>query len=236
MPVLLDLFCCEGGASTGYARAGWDVVGADIEPQPNYPFPFLRANALEVLTVLIDGGAFNFRRHDGEHRFLTLADISAIHASPPCQAFSTITPAAARSNHPDLIAPTRFLLEMTGKPYVIENVEGARRMLLDPVKLCGSSFGIRVRRHRYFESNVALLTPPCDHARQPAPVGVYGDHADAREYLRPDGRRRGAKATSTDDARDAMGMPWASWHGLAEAIPPVFTEHIGVRLLAEVGA
>lgn len=211
MPRLLDLFCCQGGASTGYVAAGFEVVGVDIEPQPLYPYTFIQADAIDFVT---------------EHG----REFDAIHASPPCQAYSTITP--DRSKHPELIEPTRAALVETGLPYVIENVEGARRELVDPIRLCGSSFGLRVRRHRYFESNVGLVSMPCNHSAQGQPVGVYGGHGDAVEFLRPDGRRRGAKARDTEDARDAMGMDWADWHGLREAIPPAYTEFIGHQLMS----
>nr|DAI69697.1 MAG TPA: Cytosine specific methyltransferase [Caudoviricetes sp.] len=211
-PKLLDLFCCEGGAATGYERAGFDVVGIDIHPQPLYPFEFHQSDAIDYV-----------RAHG--HEF------DAIHASPPCQAHSTITP--DKSKHVDLIPATRTALIATGKPYVIENVEGAARALIDPVRLCGSSFGLRVRRHRYFESNVYLWSMPCMHEAQGTPTGVYGDHADG-VTRRPDGTSRGVKAQTVDEARAAMGMPWASWHGTTQAIPPAYTEFIGRQLLAHL--
>ncbi len=208
-PRLLDLYCCEGGAATGYARAGFDVVGVDIEPQPNYPFEFHQADAIEYL---LEHG----------HKF------DAIHASPPCQAYSSITP--DKSKHPELIAPTREALLTIGRPYVIENVEGAWRELVDPMRLCGSSFGLRVRRHRYFESNVWLTSMPCRHEEQGVPVGVYGG-VTSSSPRRPSGTSRGVKARTVEEAREAMGMPWASEHGLTEAIPPAFTEWIGRDLI-----
>jgi DNA (cytosine-5)-methyltransferase 1 len=232
-PWLIDFYCCEGGASVGYHRAGWRVVGVDKEDQPNYPFPFHRGDALDVMRRLIDGEAIDFSTRSGEVIWLTLWDIVAAAASPPCQAHSTITP--DKSKHVDLIPNTRELLIETRVPYIIENVEGAKRALENPVRLCGSSFGLRVRRHRMFESNVYLTSIPCAHGQQGRPTGVYGDHPqDDSEYRRPDGTRRGAKATSIDDARDAMGMPWASWHGTTQAIPPAYTEFLGRQLLAHV--
>jgi DNA (cytosine-5)-methyltransferase 1 len=228
MPRLLDLFCCQGGAGTGYHRAGFDVVGVDIDAQPLYPFPFHQGDALEVLRDLLLSDILGTPVILGGVEYM-LQDFDAIHASPPCQAYSTITP--DKSKHPELIEPVREFLIESGLPYVIENVDGAKRELIDPVMLCGSSFGLRVRRHRWFESNTPILTMPCQHATQGQPVGVYGDHPDARQVLRPDGRSRGAKATSVDDARDAMGMPWADWAGCAEAIPPAYCEHIGRQLI-----
>src|SRR5262245_32328515 len=143
-PRLLDLFCGAGGAAVGYDRAGFQVVGVDIAPQPNYPFTFGEADALEYLKwiVLPSLGARKF---------------AAIHASPPCQRWSTKTRNPER--HPDLIEPVRVLLESTGLPYVIENVPDAP--LRDPVQLCGSSFGLGVQRHRSFETNFPLLVPDC---------------------------------------------------------------------------
>lgn len=119
------------------------------------------------------------------------------------------------------------------RPYVIENVEGARYELIAPIRLCGSSFGLLVRRHRLFESSVPLRTRLCDHEAQGTPVGVYGE-LRTKHWTRPDGRSRGKKATSLEEAREAMGMPWASWHGCTQAIPPAYTEHIGRQLLAHL--
>lgn len=229
-PVLLDLYCCEGGTSTGYARAGFDVYGVDKEPQPNYPFPFHQGDALETLETLRDGGVLEFNYPDGHTELLCLADIDSIAASPPCQAHSTITP--DKSKHLDLIPPTRALLVEIGLPFIMENVEGAKRALLNPVKLCGSSFGLRVRRHRMFESSHWLTSIPCDHAAQGQAIGVYGSHGDnSYTYLRPDGTGRGRRAANVAEAREVMGMPWASWHGATQAVPPAYTEFLGLQLL-----
>jgi DNA (cytosine-5)-methyltransferase 1 len=227
-PILIDFFCCEGGASTGYHRAGFDVFGVDIEPQPNYPFPFHQGDALDVLRRLIDGEAVPFTLPDGRIVLVTLDMVAAIAASPPCQAHSTITP--DKSKHVDLIPQTRELLVETGLPYIIENVEGAKRELIDPVMLCGSSFALRVRRHRMFESNVYLTSIPCAHGQQGTPVGVYGDHADGFSK-RPNGTSRGVKAQTVPEAREVMGMPWATWHGTTQAIPPAYTEYLGAQLI-----
>jgi DNA (cytosine-5)-methyltransferase 1 len=210
-PRLLDLFCGAGGAGMGYHRAGFDVVGVDIEPHPDYPFEFHQADAL---TYPLDG-------------------FDAYHASPPCPRYSSITPEHRREEHPDLVGPVRERLEATGRPYVIENVVGAP--LLNPLMLCGSSFGLRVRRHRLFESNVWLMSLPCAHGNQQA-VGVYGDHWDREGgWTRPDGSSRGVKATSVADAQDALGIDWMRrWEDLADAIPPVFTEFIGEQLAAHL--
>lgn len=216
-PIVLDLFAGAGGAAMGYHRAGFTVVGVDLEPHPDYPFEFHLGDALDALREVIESGGY-FRGHR----------VILIHASPPCQRYSTAT--ANKDRHPDLVPPVRELLIATGLPYIIENVPQAP--LIDPVRLCGSSFGLRVRRHRAFESNLALTVPPCDHKTQGTPVGVYGDHFDTREFLRPDGTRRGGKARSLEDGRDAMGIDWMTWEDLKESIPPAYTEHLGRQAYA----
>jgi DNA (cytosine-5)-methyltransferase 1 len=204
-PRLLDLFCCQGGASAGYVAAGFDVVGVDINPQPRYPFEFVQADAL---TYLAEHG----------HEF------DVIHASPPCQAFTNAQ--RIRGNaHPDLIEPTRALLRQLGKPYVIENVEGAP--LHAPVTLCGHSFGLETYRHRLFESNVSLQQPI--HIPHVVPTTKMGRAPVAGEYMHVVGNFSGVER-----ARGIMDMPWANRDGLREAIPPVYTEFIGVQLITQM--
>ena len=200
----------------GYYRAGFDVVGVDINPQPNYPFEFHQRDALE------------FVRRFEETWLGTRAEFDAIHASPPCQAYSTITP--DRSKHPDLVAPVRELLQATGLPYIIENVVGAP--LQTGFVLCGSMFGLKVRRHRLFESNRLIMPPVCDHASQGEPVGVYGD-GGGTSVTRPNGTSRGVKAKPSEFA-DLMGMPWATPKEIVQAIPPAYTEFIGTQLMANL--
>ena len=211
-PRLLDLFCCAGGAATGYHNAGFEVVGVDIEDQPDYPFEFHRADALEFP---LDG-------------------FDAIHASPPCQGYSTKT--MDKDRHPKLIAPIRERLARAGVPYVIENVDGAKHELRNPFRLCGSSFGLRVRRHRWFESNVMVLAPPCDHAWQDADkrFDLY-DHGrwfkSGVVHVFGTGGGKGAEHWA-----EAMGIDWTDRAHMAEAIPPAYTEFIGRQLMAAIGA
>jgi DNA (cytosine-5)-methyltransferase 1 len=218
-PRLLDLFCCEGGASAGYHAAGFEVVGVDHSPQPNYPFTFVRADSFEaVARNLIKDG-----------------DFAAIHASPPCQASTTMSnrwrgAGGKADSHENLIEATRELLQATGLPYVIENVPGARKWLRNPAVLTGEMFGLSVHRPRLFETNWLLLVPPKPPAARDT-VGVYGKAHDGRLlWRRKDGSEQHA-ASSLEEARAAMGMPWASWRGCAEAIPPAYTELIGAQLL-----
>jgi DNA (cytosine-5)-methyltransferase 1 len=214
-PRLLDLFCGAGGCSVGYNRAGFDVVGVDIQPQPNYPYEFHQADALTF----------------------PLSGFDAIHASPPCQAYSTVSGRALKGKprrYPDLIAPVRDRLAATGAPYVIENVVGAP--LRDAAQLCGSAFGLDLHRHRRFESNAAILSTPCSH------------HWQEPRYRSLDSRRAGKLATVVGvhghlnysgelELRErAMGIDWMTHGELVEAIPPAYTEHIGGYLLAEVTA
>lgn len=207
-PRLLDLFSGAGGAAMGYYRAGFDIVGVDIKPQPNYPFEFIQYDAL---------------------RF-PLEGFDAIHASPPCQKFS-ITANLARAqgknaSEVDLLTPIRPLLEASGLPYIIENVKGAP--LISPVVLCGSTFGLAVRRHRLFESNVWLFdNGPCRHKEQGRPIGIYYSIGDEI----PQG---GKTAASLEEGQAAMGIDWMTWPELREAIPPAYTEHLGRQLIVAI--
>ncbi len=207
-PRLLDLFCGAGGAARGYRQAGFYVVGIDIKPQPRYAGDeFYQADALEY--VAAHGIEFD-----------------VIHASPPCQRYSNLTPPAYRANHPDLIGATRKMLRATGKPFVIENVQNARVLLENPVMLCGSMFGLKVWRHRYFElwPRPFILTYSCNHSF--VPVCVSGSP------------RRGGDRTepSTQARREAMETPWMNRLEMDEAIPPAYTHYIGAQLLRALEA
>ncbi len=196
---LLDLFCGAGGAAMGYHRAGFEVVGVDINPQPRFPFEFHQADAL---TYPLDG-------------------FDVIHASPPCQKFSAMQNIHKnQERHPDLIEPTREKLIKSGLPYVIENVPGAP--LLNPMRLCGTMFGLRIIRHRIFESTIKwpILTDlrECNHS------DVY-DPWHAGEQAR--GEREKLSA--------ALGIDWFMTRpGVRNAIPPAYTEYIGRQLMTRI--
>lgn len=223
-PVLLDLFSGAGGCARGYQEAGFYVIGVDQVDQPRYAGDeFVIGDALDRLRTYLDDGVVLGR------------EIAAIHSSPPCQAFTQLASVNAKlgreQRHAKLIEPTRELLVETGLPYVIENVVGST--LINPVRICGTSFGLPLRRHRLFESNLELVGTPCEHSRFTEPkywtswrpngeerrstvVQVYGNGADKHEWPA------------------AMGIDWMDYDELAEAIPPAFTRHIGTQLLAAI--
>ena len=221
---LLDLYCCAGGAAKGYRDAGFEVVGVDIEPQPNYPYEFHQSDALDYV-----------RQHG--HEF------DAIHASPPCQAFSR-TKTLHTNEHPDLIEPTRQALEESGKPYVIENVVGAP--LIDPIKLTGQHFAmlapdvdgvmLKLVRARLFESNVTLA-PPNQYAtnRHITTASVYGAGGGWTPAHRDNPARRGGYIPHIDVVKRLLGIDWMTKHELSQSIPPRFTEHIGRQMLDAMG-
>jgi DNA (cytosine-5)-methyltransferase 1 len=232
---ILDLFCCAGGAGMGYHRAGFEVVGVDIKPQPRYPFPFILGDAIDVLTRMLQGE--KFLASDG--RWYGIEDFDAIHASPPCQKYTRMNKGLLQSQgrnkvHPDLIEPTRRALRATGLPYVMENVEGAP--LLDPIMLCGSSFNLLVQRHRLFESNLFLMSMTCTHSLQvydkPALHRLTGHRkATMSRVVGCYGHGRG-KGDDKQAWSTAMGIDWMIRAEIAQAIPPAYTEFIGRQLLA----
>jgi DNA (cytosine-5)-methyltransferase 1 len=204
-PRLLDLFCGAGGAAMGYHRAGFEVVGVDIKPQPHYPFEF----------------------HQGDAMTYPLEGFDVIHASPPCQAYSSCT--RDSSKHPDLYARTRWRLIKAGVPYAIENVIGAPYS--HGVVLCGSMFGLEadgewIKRHRNFETSMLVFQPQCRHRIDRRPVTVTGKSfvSEVREYNHS---RQGTIAL----AMCLMGIDWMTRSELAQAIPPAYTEWIGKQLM-----
>jgi len=203
----------------GYARAGFEVVGVDIKPQPNYPFEMYEADALEWLRTAWPGPRM----------------FDAIHASPPCQLFSVYQRANKRQGkHLNLIPETRELLRSTGLPYVIENVETAAPHLIDPVTICGVSMGLKVKRHRLFESNMPLIVPKC------ACGGWMEAKFDRGSRLtRPNDRRTvavGEWRHPLDLQQRAMEIDWMTVPELSQAIPPSYTELIGHQLLQHIRA
>jgi len=249
-PRLLDLYCCEGGASTGYHRAGFDVYGVDLfrhrgpdgklrgYRQQRYPFASHKGNVLDVMARLLAGELIEFTHPDGSIESLCLSDFVAIAASPPCQLYSITANAHHNTDHPDLVATTRDLLVASGLPYVIENVPGAP--LLAPVMLCGSMFHMRatdtdglevwLKRHRLFESNVFLYPPGlCRHPKDILCAGVYGNGAPSRDAAKA---RAGGYTPPSQGVRNAlMGIDWMSRNGLSQSIPPAYAEFVGAQLL-----
>jgi DNA (cytosine-5)-methyltransferase 1 len=215
-PLLLDLFCGAGGCSVGYHRAGFAVVGVDHRPQPHYPFSFVCCDALEYLDMMLCGRV--------EHR------IDAIHASPPCQGYSVMRHLTGRS-YPDLVGAVRSRLRQLGKPFVIENVEGAP-LERGSVLLCGTMFGLRVRRHRVFElwPPRLILAPPCACRNGVVSGRLVGHRVAGR--LRA-GRRMPPRATEAQ-RREAIGVPWMTAREARQAIPPAYTEFIGRHLMDHV--
>lgn len=209
-PRLLDLFCYEGGATVGYQRTGFDVVGVDRDPRAakRYPGEFICADALE------------YAAYHG-------AEFDAISASPPCQRKSRMTncrPGLA-AEYPNLIAPTRIILDHLGVPYVIENVEGSD--VRPDLLLCGQMFGLRLYRHRLFESNMPLAQP-LSHPRHLIPASKAG-HWKPGTIMSVSGH-----ISPIAVAREAMGIDWMTRDGLAEAIPPAYAEFIGEQLIAHL--
>ena len=212
-PRLLDLFCCAGGAGVGYSMAGFDVTGVDLNPQPNYPFPFIQADALRLTSDF-------------------LQQFDAIHASPPCQSYSDLAKRNKNAHEwPRLIEPVRKLLKKTGLPYIIENVEGAP--LISPIVLCGTMFpSLRVLRHRLFEANFLIAPPP----HRPHPKvhtfdrrkSHYGKTNEWKDFVQVTG---GGNCTLAA-AKDAMGIKWKVTKAeINESIPPAYTHLIGGQLI-----
>lgn len=277
-PRLLDLFCGAGGCTKGYQRAGFEVVGVDIEPQPRYcGETFIQADALEFLSRLTEsadddgddcfgvagldrlgldqrrlsgvvsggGGSVDSDRVIEAHRSSLVGDsdgynrwaagiksFSAIHASPPCQDYSRAMRHLS-GDYPRLIDPVKDLLVKSGLPWVIENVPGSPLATASDlfgahgVELCGSMFGLEIRRHRLFETSFPIEVPgPCDHSKP-----AMNPHNQAgRDRIYANGGRRDPEKPW----REEMGVPWMGKYEGRQAIPPAYTEHIGTYLMAAV--
>jgi len=212
---LLDLFCGAGGAAMGYHQAGFTVVGVDINPQPNYPYEFHQADAIELLEALADNWPTG-------RALPPLEQFDAIHASPTCQTRSRATAwRGRREDHPDLLTPTLQALETVRLPWIVENVPEAAwdgTMRADYL-LCGTQFGLNVRRHRAFQLGNWMsfqLIPPCQCYRNPRLIPF--EHKDERAFA------------------DAMECTWMTNLEARQAIPPAMTEHLGRQLTAHLQA
>jgi DNA (cytosine-5)-methyltransferase 1 len=193
----------------GYHRAGWQVTGVDITPQPRYPFEFIQADALDYLLA-----------HGHEY--------DAIHASPPCQDHSTLSSRTESHETKHLLGATIDALEALGRPYVVENVMGAR-MPTDLV-LCGSMFGLRVYRHRRFLIRHDGLLHAPTHPRHVVKTSTKKRRRDWEA---------GMNISVTGDigtsiGGPAMGIDWMNGRELSQAIPPAYTEFIGLQLLGGI--
>lgn len=219
-PRALDLFCCAGGMSRGLQLAGFDVVGVDSDP----------------------AAARGFARGPGKHgaQFVVgdaltypLAGFDLVCASPPCQKYTPLARLHPGREHPDLVAAVRTRLEERGGLWVIENVPGAP--LLHPVLLCGSMFGLQVRRHRLFETSFFLMTPVCNHA-----VWQWGKPVSKSNRRRGRTRSRvvavyGGGNAPEEMKRQAMGIDWMNRRELSQAIPPEYSRFIGLAALSALG-
>jgi DNA (cytosine-5)-methyltransferase 1 len=213
-PRLLDLFCGAGGASVGYHRAGFDVIGVDIKSQPRYPFEFVQADALEWLATA------------------DLSGVAAIHASPPCQDHSLLHRNYGAPEHGTgwLLQATIDHLRDSGRPWVVENVVGAP--IPGAFVLCGGSFGLGasnldLNRHRRFGTSFPMLAPPCQH-RPGRTIGVYGNGTNSWH------RSKLGRNLRIAEMRQAMGIDWMTRDELTQAIPPAYTEYVGGLLLAVI--
>lgn len=225
-PRLLDLFCGAGGAAMGYHMAGFDVIGVDINPSPHYPFEFIQRDVMDLNP-----------RHIAR-------SFAAVHASPPCQLYSVTNRShmGGRRPHLDLVRGARMLLEETGLPWIIENVPGAP--LREPVVLCGSSFGLRVRRHRLFECSFKVRdVPPCDHGWQdrhkPYQVKEYknGLKIKASGVVTVVGHGQNiANKSWIYSSSVAMGIDWMVTKDICQAIPPLYTRFLGKQLMEVINA
>lgn len=228
-PRLLDLFCGAGGAAAGYVRAGFDVTGVDIRPQPRY----------------LLSGTSEF--HQADALTFPLDGFDAIHASPPCQAYSIATATHAKANHEQLVAPMLERLARRSVPWVLENVPGAP--VPNPLVLCGASFGLTtldhlsgeplvLRRHRLFGSSHLLFGMPCECAAYRLAGftvgGVYGRGSGTLERARS--VRRGGYTPPVAVQRELMGIDWMPGEALDQAIPPAYTSWIGAQLVRVIRA
>jgi DNA (cytosine-5)-methyltransferase 1 len=217
-PRLLDAYSCAGGAGFGYHLAGFDVTGLDKDPQPNYPFAFIQRDALEALADL------DF-----------MAQFDAVHASPPCQfkALATLSQRIAGAEYPDLIGPTRTLLERLAVPWVIENVP--RAPLRPDFRLCGCMFGLEIpgvgelRRERWFEASWRPFAFAVPHRHRGPAISIAG-------HGTPSWMRAKTGHIGVAEWRRIMGIDWTTRDELTEALPPAYTEFVGARMLEHLAS
>lgn len=260
---MLDGYCCEGGCWKGYTDAGWDVYGIDLFDeftQARYPGASYKGDFILAMVLLLAGQKLPFTHKDGTVEWLGLDDFDAIHTSPPCQHATAGTRSIRKEGakeYPKLVEPTRWLLEQTGLPWIIENVKGAA--LRHPVMLCGSMFGLttndedgeplRLERHRLFETNWPLAAPTaCYHDPNVWAAGSYGgsrkakrrkgetlaevaprDRHEAR-YVRHGGYVPRSKAV----IQRLLDIDWMTLRGMHQSVPPVYAESIGEQLIAHL--
>lgn len=212
-PKLLDLFCGAGGAAKGYDDVGFEVVGVDIEPQKNYPFEFIQADAM---TYPLDG-------------------FDVVHASPPCQRFTSLNQMYNAKEHPDLLTPMLDRLRGFSGLWVVENVPQARRVMSVDMTLCGTMFGLgagdaELWRHRIFQVGGVSVENglSCAHRYRPRVIGVYGGHGRDRRRNVP------TRDFTPEERQEAMGIDWMTGEELSQAIPPVYTECIGRQLISKL--
>lgn len=216
--VLLDTFCGAGGAGYGYSLAGFEVIGVDINKQPNYPFKFYQGDAIEFI-------------------YKYGSDFDLIHASPPCQAYSATYP-LSNKNHPKLIDETREALILSKKLYVIENVVGAP--LINPLMLCGTMFNLQVQRHRLFEISKTIWFPPfaCNHYGKATGNRARRHGITKTPSIERDGLYKFVTIAGNNylasEGRAAMQINWMTKKELTQAIPPAYTKWLGEQLITKI--
>jgi DNA (cytosine-5)-methyltransferase 1 len=213
-PLLYDVFCGAGGCTKGYQKAGFYVIGVDINLQPNYcGDEFIKMDAFVFLRKLLNG----------EYQIP-----SVIHCSPPCQGYTRLK-ALTGKDYPLLIPLTREVLHHIGKPYVIENVYDARRELVNPIMLCGTMFNLRTQRHRVFESNPVIWFPPgpCQHTFKTAKRGEYDRGQNGNITV-------AGNNFDLSFAKKAMGIDWMTKKELSQAIPPAYTHWLGTKIIEQI--
>lgn len=217
----------------GYHRAGFDeIVGVDINPQPHYPFEYIRGDALAVLSWIIKHGTIKVRINGMEKEY---GPFDAICGSPPCQFHTTLSSrwrgkSTLVDQHLNLLQPSLDLLRISPYPYVIENVVGARKWMRDPIVLHGGMFHLGVHRPRLFEASFPVFVRHAEKAKKF--IGVYGARPDGRLLNSRTPKNRAALGLSAGQA--AMGIDWMPWSSLTQAIPPAYTDYIGTQLLAHL--